>query len=276
MKPRLLVVVGLLTAQALPLPAASVAANFMHGDFAANTGVNSGENTDTLNASLGVTSPIWNNVSVTGAGGAIPGTVTLAYGGAFTIGLTYHAANPWAAGSETVSGSDASQQVFREYLDDGGGGASSYSATDSYGVTLQLSGLSAFVANNPGATGYTISLLYSTDNTVTAFKIGEVRAGALTGANAVTDLTLLQTLGTPTVFANGGAAPFPGAGTTGGTRGYVTSTALSADAITVAISTSGAGRGAIAGFVINSVPEPASLSFVGLSLALALSRRSRK
>lgn len=256
---------------------ASVAANFHHADFDANTGVNPGENTATLDGLAGLTDPAWTNLAINGAGGASAGSGSVA-----GISVTWHSANAWQAGSEglVTATSDASQQPFRMYLDDGDGG-NSYFNGDGYGVTVQISGIAAFLASQ-SASSYNLTLLFSTDSS--GFVTGQVRSGnlpATPSATAVSDLGLLGTIDA-TIIGNG-IAPFTdpvpdGAqSNTQGTRGVGTLTGLTDDAITIAMPVNAGGgvRGSLAGFAITPVPEP-STSLLGLvGTALLLGRRRR-
>lgn len=253
--------------------AATTAFNFYHAGFAANTGINdSTENTDALNAVASMDSPSWYNLAIAGTGGSAAG-----FGSGGVIGVQWWASNAWSAGSEGVTaGGDASQQVFRMYLDDGdaGSGGTSYNSADGYGVTISLTGLSSYLSTQ-GATSYTITLFLSTD--ASNFVQPEIRGGSLTGSNNVTDLSLL---GTPAVDVLGdGTQPVPmGAGTgTGGTRAVASLSGLTLDEITIAMpDNAGSGvRGSVAGFAITAVvPEPSSAAMVGLAgLGLIFRRR---
>lgn len=77
--------------------------------------------------------------------------------------VTWNSANAYNAGSEGLNGTDASQQVFRMYLDDGDGG-DSYFATDGYGASVQVSGLASSWESS-GAGSYSLTLYFSTDAT---------------------------------------------------------------------------------------------------------------
>ncbi|SHJ18544.1 PEP-CTERM protein-sorting domain-containing protein [Rubritalea squalenifaciens DSM 18772] len=273
MKSHVLPTLTLSLAALLPLSysadAATTAFNFFHTSFAANTGIDdSTENTDALNAVAGLDSPNWYNLGIAGSGGP---TGTDSGDG---IGVQWWSSNAFNAGSEGVTaGGDASQQVFRMYLDDGDGGTS-YAAADGYGVTISVTGLSAYLASQ-SATSYTVTLFLSTDSS--DFTQPEIRDGALTGSNNVTDLSLL---GSPTVNVLGdGTQPVPSGAqsNTGGTRGVASLTGLTADEITIAMPTNAGGgvRGSIAGFAITAVPEPSSTMMLGLAGVGFILRRRR-
>lgn len=248
--------------------AATVAVDFNHGDFMDNTGIQAGE------TAMGIPGSAWTNIPITGAGGAASGTATA---GGLTV--TWNSANAWQAGSEGLNGTDASQQVFRMYLDDGDGG-SSYFNGDGYGASVQVSGLSSFLGSS-GASKYSVTLYFSTD--ATSFVTAEIRQGLLTGTASATTISSLPSLGTISAQAPLGDGTYPfatGAGTdTGGHRGIGTLAGLSADSITIAMPKNpGANgvRGSLAGFSITTVPEPsASLMLGGLGFAGLLRRRRR-
>lgn len=275
MKPHVLTSIGC-TALGLMLAfnhtadAATTAFNFFHAGFAANTGIDNGtENTDALNAVAGLDSPTWYNLAIAGTGGSPAGT-----GSGDGINVQWWSSNVYNAGSEGVTaGGDASQQVFRMYLDDGDAGTS-YAAADGYGVTISLTGLSSYLSSQ-GAVSYTITVFLSTDST--GFSQPEIRDGALTGSNNVTDLSLLGTL-TVDVLGDG-TQPVPsGAQTnTGGTRAIASLSGLTSDELTIAMQDrNGSLRGSIAGFAITAVvPEPSSTAMLGLAGVGLIFRRRR-
>lgn len=245
--------------------AATIGVNFAHGDWMDNTGVQTGE------TAMGIPGSAWTNIPNQGAGGSSSGTTTA---GGLTV--AWNSANAWQAGSEGLNGTDASQQVFRNYLDDGDGGAS-YFDGDGYGVSIQVSGLSSFMGAN-SATKYSITLYFATD--ATAVLPAEIRQGLLPSVATATAISSLTQIGTVTPGALGdGTYPFStGAGTaTDGHRAIGTLDGLSADAITIAIPKNpGANgvRGSLAGFSISAVPEPSvSLMLGGLGLVGLLRRR---
>lgn len=254
--------------------AATTAFNFFHAGFAANTGVDdSTENTDALNSAAGLDTPNWYNLAIAGTGGAAAGT-----GSGDGINVQWWSSNVFNAGSEGVTaGGDASQQVFRMYLDDGnaGGDGTSYNDTDGYGVTISLTGLSSYLSSQ-GAVSYTITLFHSTDTASGTFGDADIREGVLTGGNSVLDLSLVGT--TALTILGDGTQPVPsGAQTnTQGTRAYSTLSGLTADQITIAMpDRNGSERGTVAGFAITAViPEPSSTAMIGLAgLGLVLRRR---
>lgn len=259
-------------AAAISAQAATTAINFSHNTYPGNTGIGSGENTVALNTVAGLDNPVWTNAPINGTGGSAAGSLVVS-----GLSINWNARNPWSAGSEGVtSADDASQQVFRMYLDDGdandGTNTTVYDTSDGYGASIGISGLSAYMAAG-SATSYTVTLFLSTDST--GFTQSEIRSGSLDGSNAINSLSLL---GSPmTAVLGDGTQPVPsGAQTnTQGTRGYATLTGLTDDAIVIAIPTADSNnRGSISGFAITIVPEPSSAALLGLGgLALILRRR---
>lgn len=246
--------------------AASVAVNFHHADYADNTGIQAGE------TAMGIPGSSWTNLAIEGAGGASAGTGTA---GGLTV--IWNAANAYSAGSEGLLGTDASQQVFRMYLDDGDGGSTNYFTGDGYGVTLQVSGLAALLGAN-SATSYNLTLYFGTDSA--SFTTAQIRDGLPVGLASATSISSLPSLGTIAAETPVGNGTYPfstGAGTdTGGHRAIGSLVGLTADAITIAMpSNAGNGvRGSLSGFSITTVPEPSvTLMLGGLGLAGLMRRR---
>jgi hypothetical protein len=265
-----------------PAVASSVAVNFFHATFGPSTGINPGENTATLNSLTGLNNPVWTNLAINGPGGSPSGI------GVFNgVAVSWHSSNAFQAGSEGVvtATNDASQQVFRMYLDDHDSGPT-YFMGDGYGVSVQLSGLSALMAGQ-GATSYILTLFYGSDSPPMpgGMNIAEIRSGNLpliTTANAISNLPLLGTIGVTNIGS--GTAPFTNplpAGAQGNTQGgrwFGTLPGLTANSITIAIPANAGGgiRGSLAGFAITPVPE-VSTPLLGLlgGVILALRRRRR-
>lgn len=247
--------------------AATIGVNFHHADYTDNTGIQSGE------TAMGIPGSSWTNLAIAGAGGTPSGT-----GNAGGLVVAWNSANAWNAGSEGLLGTDASQQVFRMYLDDGDGG-SSYFNGDGYGASVQISGLSSFLGSS-GATSYSLTLYFSTD--ANSFTVAQIRQGLLPSTPAADSISSLTSLGTidPNSALGDGTYPFSsGAQTnTEGHRGIGTLSGLTADAITIAMPVNAGNgvRGSLAGFSItaNPVPEPsATVLLGGLGLAGLLRRR---
>lgn len=254
----------------LPVAHAITAAfNFADSGFLENTGIdNDTENTNTLNAIAGFESPTWYNLASFTDANFEAGT-----GVGEGISVSWWASNAYAQGSEGVNGSDASQQVFRVYLDDADEGGDSYAPGDGYGASISLTGLFSFLSNN-GASAYRVTLLLNTD--LNSFTQPVIRAGELTGINNIEDLAIL---GSPVVSILGdGTQPITsGAGTnTDGTRAIAALSNLNADSITIALpSRVGDDRGSVAGFAITAVPEPSTTALLGFGWFGILLRRRR-
>lgn len=206
-------------------------------------------------------------------GGTNPqfGSITLA-GSSVTV--KWDASNTWAAGNEGTS----EQQLYRVYLDDGDGGSSLVSG-DGIGVSVTISGLSAWMAAN-NATSYKIRCYASTDWDNASFKPVQIRLGApnaADGANQLLNLAVLDTVAMPTL----GPGDFPPNTTPDPTwgiwqsRGYGDSVStLKDDVITLTVaSLSDSVRGTFAGFQITAVPEPSS---IGLFLLAAMGLMARR
>ncbi len=249
--------------------AATIGINFMNGQYADNTGVGSDENTAALDAALSVSSPAWNNHAIAGTGASTTATVA-------GIGMTLYRSGTWSGGSEGVTaGGDASQQVFRMYLEDGDGGGS-YADGDGIGASIHLTGLTDAL----GGDAYRVHVLFSSDTVGASFAgvtlyDGEASDPATVAINSLTSLAT----GTATVAGNGTYPVASGAGTNeGGARGFVTfggADGFTANNLVIAADDrDGSARGSIAGIVIETVPEPSSTALLGLGgLALILRRR---
>ncbi|MBN1556735.1 MAG: hypothetical protein JW951_01160 [Lentisphaerae bacterium] len=198
-----------------------------------------------------------------GGGGPNPQLGTNVLSGS-SVQAIFHSANTWAAGLEDNS----EQQLYRVYLDDGDNGSSLYSG-DGIGVSVTISGLSAWLASS-GDSSYAIRAYQSSDWDTGGFLPVSVRLGA-----PVTDLTSLTVLDTFSVTAAGDGG-FPTASAGYHLRGYGDSTmSFTADTITLTIPSgpSGGFRGTLAGFKITSIPEPATVGLALFGGLLALRRR---
>lgn len=199
------------------------------------------------------------------------GSITLA---GTSITATWNSANTWAGGSENTS----EQQIYRVYLDDGDGGSSLVDG-DGIGVSVTISGLSAWTVAN-GGTSYKIRCYSSTDNDNATFQPVLIRSGAPNasdGANQLLNLAVLDTFAVPTL----GPGDFPPNTTPDPTwgvwqsRGYGDSVStLTDDVITLTIaSRADTIRGTLAGFQVIAIPEPASIGLFMLAIMGLLARR---
>ncbi len=249
--------------------AAVIGVNFIDGDWPEPTGINAGENTQALDNALSIVGATsWNNHAIKGAGASESGSI-------LGIGMTLYRSNPYFAGSEGVAAGDASQQVFRTYLDDHES-TNTYDQNDGIGASIHLTGLTTAL----GGKAYRVHVLLNTDNDNASLADVTLYDGEAVDP-AATQITSLGVLGTatPTVLGNG-TQPVPtGAqSNTQGIRGYVTfggTNGFTANNIIIAgASSNGLARAPIAGFIIETVPEPSSTALLGLGgLALILRRR---
>jgi hypothetical protein len=167
----------------------------------------------------------------------------------------------WSAGQE----SNPEQGLYRVYLDDGGAG-----------VTITISGLADWLAAS-GDPSYLVRLYRSTDNTGAGFSAVGIYEGAST-ADPLLETISSVAPGDPSIGDGG----FPTA-VVGGQGARTIQDALgtfSADTITFnSVREADIGgfpvRGTIAGFMIMTIPEPATgvLALLGLGL---LARRRRR
>ncbi|MCW1925012.1 tandem-95 repeat protein [Luteolibacter arcticus] len=222
-----------------------------------NTAVAAVENTFALNTAAAITGPVvWNNQAIDDAGNGplANGRGTGSYSG---VTVNSFSSVPYQRGSNALSGSDASQRVFRYYLDDSGGGGS-YSASDSVGASIHLTGLQQFVKANR-ATSYTLTLLFNADSTIAEpFHDATVHSGVPSepSADAIGDLPPLGTI--TAALLGDGKQPLPAVGTvTAGKRGWGKLAGLTDDSITISLPVSSGGkRGSIAGFILTPATDP--------------------
>ncbi|MFI4861320.1 MAG: PEP-CTERM sorting domain-containing protein [Phycisphaerales bacterium JB063] len=196
---------------------------------------------------FGVASDTWVTDATHTAGAGDGGTSGLTHS-AVTFSWTF--ANDWAqSGAFNTTGATGEDEVYFGYLDDGGDGAD-----------ITITGLATWLAGT-GDASYEVTLIMSTGQ----------------GAGA-------SLLDTPLLVSDGGSSlgTFvmgnlePGhSHATDGLQGYGTISGLTSDTLFVDGQVrAGAARGAIAGIIVTSVPEPGSLALLGLG-GLAVLRRRR-
>lgn len=271
MKPSPLILTSLATlGLGISASAATLAVNFYDAVYTGNTGIQSTENTNALNTAVGISDVTWYNQAINPD--ASVGRVSGRGSGIYTsVTVNSYSANVWYGGNEGVTVSDASQQVFRAYLDDGAG-ANGYAANDGIGASIHISGISQYLTAN-NATSYILTMFFSSDTSNNTFTGATVRSGAASGTTAISSLPVLGT--TSTVLLGDGAAP-TGTGS-GGTRAYGVLGGLVEDAITISMPNgTGTTRQSVAGFAITAVPEPNGTSLAGLALGAYVLRRRRK
>lgn len=282
--------ISLLAASGLPAPGATIGINFSGGSTFVHEIIDSTENTNTLDGITGTGTPVWYNLFGATGTGAPAGLLT----------VDWNSAGTYSAGRENLTGSDASQQVFRGYLDDGDGvdgTTTSYKPNDGYGVSIEITGLSSWLSS-VGATSYTVTLLQNTDwgyfitsPRFTDFTDVEVRSGLLNGSNAIASLPLLHTFNaTPADFEDWA---FPTGDNSGvntarrgvGTRYWQQANGFASNSITVAAfakpgppAVDPGPRGSIAAIIISTdpvvnIPEPsAGLMLLILGAAATIAR----
>ncbi len=163
------------------------------------------------------------------------------------------------AGGTYINSSTASDQsVFRGYLDDNGNDSQN---------DIHLTGISNWLTT-VGATSYRMVILRSTDN-ATGFNPLTVTTGDVTGESGWLSSS------TP---SGGNTSDTSFAGVALGSQGAHTyeSDVFTGDqdGIALTFTRNGTLRGSVAGIIIESVPEPSSISLLGLGgLSLLLRRR---
>jgi hypothetical protein len=168
------------------------------------------------------------------------------------VSVEWASANTWYAGPETTS----DEQLYRVYLDDGETVSGS-----GIGCNVTITGLSAWLAD-VGDPTYQIRFYHSTDQ-VKDFLPVSVRDGS-----AITD-PVIETVQATNMW-------YPG---NNSSRAFVDSSdTLTTDTITITMPNSGGGealRATLAGVKITSIPEPMTLSLLGIG-GLALVRRRKR
>ncbi|MCK4563048.1 MAG: hypothetical protein KAU94_00075 [Verrucomicrobia bacterium] len=153
------------------------------------------------------------------------------------VSVAWSSSGMYSAGSET----NPDQGLYRVYLDDGGAGP-----------TVTVSGLSAWLATVPGATGYKVDFYRCADVANNTFAELNIYAGTGTGG------TQLESLAAE-LAAGDGAYPTGTGG--GGSRLKQSATGtFTADIVTFHTDRNlgGGSRAGLAGFKITTIPEPAT------------------
>ncbi len=230
----------------------TVGFNFYHGNWPGQT-ISATQNTATLDAAAGLNTRVWHNIAIRDSSDPGRGRAHETFGG---LTVATFAGTEWAAGSESVGANgDASQKVFRSYLDDWDDHGSFYSA-DGIGVSVHITGIQSLL-DQTGATEYRLTVFYSSDNGSNIFPAVTVRHG-LPGAPGPTAITGLPLLGNTNVVVLGdGLQPNPAAGSsvggTGGRRAWGQLAGLTASDITLSLPLrNGNNRSTLAGFAITT------------------------
>jgi hypothetical protein len=171
------------------------------------------------------------------------------------VSIAWSSKNLWSAGAEVSK----DQALYRVYLDDGGAGP-----------TVTISGLDQWLTAE-GATGYNLTIYRSSDMASTN-KFAQLDIYSGSG----TDGTLLESIA-PELAAGGGNYPDALDGDGARLKQVATST-FTEDVLTFhsanGLGGNGAGRGSIAGFKIEAVPEPSVAILLGFGgFAFLLRRR---
>jgi hypothetical protein len=167
------------------------------------------------------------------------------------VSVEWASVNTWYAGPEGTS----DEQLYRTYLDDG-----ETVAGTGIGANVTITGLSAWLTD-VGDPSYQIRFYHSTDQAKDFLPVS-IRDGS-----AITD-TVIETVQATNMWYPGGNS----------SRAYVDSSdTLTTDIITITLPNSGGSgnlRATLAGVKITSVPEPMTLSLLGIG-GLALVRKRR-
>lgn len=161
--------------------------------------------------------------------------------------VSWNASNGYDAGLENVP----DQQVYRVYLDDWDNDTS-YEENDGIGVSVQLSGLAAWL-NAHSAQAYTITAYRSTDSS-SQFHDVSIRRGLPQDGQPLAELPEIGVIGTSIYGTNS----FPvDDSNPNGTRGWGVSAPLTEDAVTLTLPVNSPGlRGTLAALSISVATLP--------------------
>ena len=234
--------------------------NFHSGSYTV-TAVPEYRHTAALDAAANLKTTLWKNISISGHLSLADGRGRGSAGG---ITVHTYASGQYAAGSESqATNGDASQRVFRIYLDDWDGG-NGYFNGDGIGASVHIAGIRNFLEAND-ATDYRLTVFYNSEEGNNVFPPAQVRRG-LPGPASASAIPSLPLLGSTSVTVLGnGLQPYPAAGSSAngsqGRRAWGELAGLTDSDITLCLPTISAGRRAsVSGFALTVIVPPPSLA----------------